>query len=150
MEDKSTNEICILKRCGFKTQRQIKIKANSDILEKLELSQELIDSKDDGDNIFICLQHLHPVINGLATRKDCAQYWLEKNKLPDRFIVGFQNVPLTYKISSYRKLQNEQKSKPICYNGTFDKVENEVSVVSPGDEVVPDETEVISANFLVT
>jgi uncharacterized heparinase superfamily protein len=63
MTDKSTNEICILKRCGFKTQRQIKIKANNDILEKLELSQELIDSKDDGDNIFICLQHLHPVIN---------------------------------------------------------------------------------------
>jgi hypothetical protein len=109
----STDAICILQRCGFKSggRNELKVKANNQILEQLELSRELHDAKDDGDNIFICLHHLHQVIDGSRKRTGCLNYYLKHKRLPEKFIVGFQTVPKTFKLATYRKLQLQQKSK---------------------------------------
>jgi len=109
----STDATCILNPCSFKRRgvRQLKVKANISIIEQLELSRELNDAKDSGDDIYICLRHLHPVINGSASGKDCLNHWLMNKTLPERIVVGSRKVPQTYKLSTYRKLQKLQKSK---------------------------------------
>jgi hypothetical protein len=101
------NEVCVLNPCKYKYSGglQLKIKANEKILEQLE-----VDVKD-YKNSFICLGHLHPIINGKISRKDCTSHWLKHNQLPEKFIVGTRVVPKTYKLCYYQKLQQLQKAE---------------------------------------
>jgi len=114
----SADATCILNPCSFKRRggHELKVKANCSIIEQLELSREFKDAKDNGDDIYICLRHLHPVINGSASGNDCLNNWLQNKKLPERFVVGSRRVPKTYKLSTYRKLQKQQKSKVWTLN----------------------------------
>jgi len=98
------NEVCILKHCLFKRKGGLELKVKADgFIDKLEIKPTKFDN---AKNIYICIKHLHPVIDG---KKHLEHHWLKHQSLPDQFVIGKKGVPKTYRISKYRVLQERQK-----------------------------------------